>query len=915
MPSDLSEQMMNLLEKEYLPFADDASASLSRVRRMPKNKKFFPEESINFLEKNKPELREKRISEKIDENIQTSKRMGIGLITGIGALPSDAIEGVNFINDLLAEAGSPKALLFKDALNEARIKYGRETFDKKFTELTGIESDGTNMDQIIGEVFSPAGAVVGGIKLAAKGIDATSKFYDFLKRAFEIQTKGVNPLGKPQLVDGVLDGITDGGTVTNVVSKNAETIKSLVDAAKVGKTAQDPNRTDVNFNVIGVDNEQAQKYYEIESNFVKQQGLKPVRSATVENPSGMTPVKEINKLKDKVSAQNYKSLNLKQKQMLYKLTGIYRGKDGKLRRRLDIRNATLTQYGEDFALNKIKGIKEGTTVKDLLNQQDIFKNYTNFPAKYADDHSKAGQQFINIQDIKVKFLPVDESKRSRVVASYNYNSAEEGGEVIYLSMPKTETTFTNDGQTIERILRNQEKVELLKKAILHELQHAIQRREGFQNGASVQQFYPKGYLERLASVTKNENLNRLDFYNNFLGIKFKKDKNNNVFFVMQPKFFSDQKGTIQASLGINAPAKEINELLKNGYNGLIDQMVKREYDSVLKGHEPYTGFDNLNLNELIGDNKFNAKVMFDVLKGNGILDSVAFKEHLKTMIDFKKQRNTLADVEKNATINYLTTPGEQEAFSINDYFALNLRLDVKDLSPKAGILFDEKSTKVDDFYGEGALENLFTNETEKTGKRVDIKVGGKNNLEQSINLPKFYMGEKGITNNLDSFVKIDDFKNADNALLERFKDNIYSISDKFDDNLKKSNLPIERKNKVEIQFDNKFKAFDKEIARRKKSYSSMYDEVEKYKDTLKGEDADTFTEAFDSAYNNAAETILENPDNIFGEGATLEELQKNMVKGNLIHDQFFFANLYDGLINANAENSASFVADLFKKYQ
>tara|TARA_R100000005_G_C4861393_1_gene122600 strand:- start:66 stop:599 length:534 start_codon:yes stop_codon:yes gene_type:complete len=177
------------------------------------------------------------------------------------------------------------------------------------------------------------------------------------------------------------------------------------------------------------------------------------------------------------------------------------------------------------------------------------------------------------------------------------------------------------------------------------------------------------------------------------------------------------------------------------------------------------------------------------------------------------------------------------------------------------------------------------------------------------------MGEKGITNNLDSFVKIDDFKNADNALLERFKDNIYSIADKFDDNLKKSNLPIERKNKVEIQFDNKFKAFDKEIARRKKSYLSMYDEVEKYKDTLKGEDADTFTETFDSAYNNAAETILENPDNIFGEGATLEELQKNMVKGNLIHDQFFFANLYDGLINANAENSASFVADLFKKYQ
>ena len=50
MPSDLSEQMMNLLEKEYLPFADDATASLSRVRRMPKNKEFFPEESLDLLE-------------------------------------------------------------------------------------------------------------------------------------------------------------------------------------------------------------------------------------------------------------------------------------------------------------------------------------------------------------------------------------------------------------------------------------------------------------------------------------------------------------------------------------------------------------------------------------------------------------------------------------------------------------------------------------------------------------------------------------------------------------------------------------------------------------------------------------------------------------------------------------------------
>ena len=39
-----------------------------------------------------------------------------------------------------------------------------------------------------------------------------------------------------------------------------------------------------------------------------------------------------------------------------------------------------------------------------------------------------------------------------------------------------------------------------------------------------------------------------------------------------------------------------------------------------------------------------------------------------------------------------------------------------------------------------------------------------------------------------------------------------------------------------------------------------------------------------------------------------------MVEGNLIYDKWFFSTLYDNLANADAENSASFVADLFKKY-
>ena len=101
MQNDLSQQMINLLEKEELPYADDASSSTSRFRGLPKSKKFFPEESINLLERYKPEIREKRIADRFQENIETAKTMGTGLLVGTLALPSDVIEGVNFVNDYL----------------------------------------------------------------------------------------------------------------------------------------------------------------------------------------------------------------------------------------------------------------------------------------------------------------------------------------------------------------------------------------------------------------------------------------------------------------------------------------------------------------------------------------------------------------------------------------------------------------------------------------------------------------------------------------------------------------------------------------------------------------------------------------------------------------------------------------------
>jgi len=118
--ADLNEQMTSLLETEELPYADDASSSITRTRGIPKSKPFNPVESQALLESYKPEIKEARQEAKFKENKETAKSIGTGLATGIFGLPSDVLEGVNFVTDYLAEKGSPKALLFKDAINEAR---------------------------------------------------------------------------------------------------------------------------------------------------------------------------------------------------------------------------------------------------------------------------------------------------------------------------------------------------------------------------------------------------------------------------------------------------------------------------------------------------------------------------------------------------------------------------------------------------------------------------------------------------------------------------------------------------------------------------------------------------------------------------------------------------------------------------
>mgnify|MGYP003143389853 CR=1 FL=1 len=72
----------------------------------------------------------------------------------------------------------PKTETIKPQLDRLQEKYGREQFDKGFTELTGIKSDVSRPAQMLGELVSLGGiakAGVKGAKVIGKGLSDAYK--------------------------------------------------------------------------------------------------------------------------------------------------------------------------------------------------------------------------------------------------------------------------------------------------------------------------------------------------------------------------------------------------------------------------------------------------------------------------------------------------------------------------------------------------------------------------------------------------------------------------------------------------------------------------------------------------------------------------------------------------------------------
>jgi len=639
--ADLNEQMTSLLETEELPYADDATAATDYITKpfarqtrkyaSSPSKPFNPIESQALLESYKPEIKEARQEAKFQENKETAKSIGTGLATGIFGLPSDVLEGVNFVNDYLAEKGSPKALLFKDAINEAREKFGRDAFDKKFTEITGVKSDASNIDQIVGEILSPAGAFVATAKGGIKATQGAIKLYDFLKDKMIFQTKllrgDVPPGGATQLVTGNVDNTaTQMGNINQI--KNKEIAAAAVDAAKTTKTVNsgEPNQPIINLSEIGP-----------------------------KTPDGLAASKTYEKLETDAmggsySEEKYKNLSLDKKDKLYRETGVYRGQDGKLRYKIPTADFQFNEgYLKDLGVidggfNSKNIPAEGITLEQMLNAKDLYRNYASVASN--GDYGL-------LKDIRVKNF--DSYIKENKLSPEDAMTELDGTQAIYSRHEGGETIYVRGG--LKSNVRDD---------LLHEIQHAIQHREGFNAGSS-----PNRFLTDMSTE---------------LGQRYKNTLQN---------VYTEKRNALSTFEQTVVDGKRTNlDFLQNKelFESVTDKLVKREYTTLLETYNKtnadgyfdelpagirylqrkdmlvdppmvvrgesrpfvYQGYDTRNVK--FNDNERNL--------ANILSDNPSFQEYIRERIIVEHKARNLKLMEAVAHKDYVKVPGEVQARKI-----------------------------------------------------------------------------------------------------------------------------------------------------------------------------------------------------------------------------------------------------------
>jgi hypothetical protein len=403
-----------------------------------------------LAQRNRTETEKLLAQEKAEAGL---KSMAIGPITGTLGLPSDILDLADMANDAIAMYGKGTVTgqfskLIKPTLDKVQEKYGREAFDRGFTELTGIKSDSTNPAQILGELVSLGGLAKTGVKGAKIVGNTMSDTYQGAKKLFQDASGG-----------------TGGGSlqaVNNAPINSVDETSKLVDKTKVDapintdiptlKAEDLANKPIVNPSMIGAETELGQKQIGLYEKLIKDSKAL----------GGKAPTQE----------------------RLFERTGVYKGSDGKYRFDLDDRDAAFNTTFLENALVKNPNLKNPPTLLSgsivsysglnpkLFNLREVL-DFDSLYKQYGKTLKVGDKAYSNIGNLKVKFT----SKTNGVRGSYS-------GDTDTITLNITD----KDGFRIKDLGQ-------IESTLLHEVQHAIQRREGFNYGSNMDNFLRSGYTQ------------------------------------------------------------------------------------------------------------------------------------------------------------------------------------------------------------------------------------------------------------------------------------------------------------------------------------------------------------------------------------------------------------------------------------
>ena len=546
-----------------------------------------------------------------DKTIEDFKEIGTGLLTGTIAIPSDIATGAEVATTFLAEnAYSPLAMLIKDNLQQFEKEYGRKAFDQGFEEITGIKSDPTNMNQLVGEVLSPTGAFLAPAKLVDKLSDGASALYSKIK----------NTLSSSDFIKS--DLVTEGAYIDPIIA----TAKKEVDI----------NKPKIDLNVIGentpLGKERASAYRTAEAKMIKEAGDTPTLQSDID-----TMKVPAEKAPEIASLKNYEKLNQGQKDKLFQETGVYRGSDGKLRVKINPSEATLKLENLGFAQDTSGGVLMSNQLNfDKLNNYNVrlrnMLNYEDLYANYGDPiKTSAGTvKFQPIGNILIKKQEIDPDEvytMGKTLASYDPVE-----DIIYLS--------SGDANQI-------------KSSLIHELQHAIQNREGFENGGSILGILRKNgsnYVERRKqSVKVNEKLVNELFEKIDLADEYIKMQANRMSPSEARAWVQEQSDPTSKMIMYSFARQEfdslINKLADREYQQIKSQGIDKIYLKVDTFHPPDAGFTEME--ELFANHLSSNKDFIDFMK-------------IKTSI-LRPVEKTLDELYNIAQKAYVNKGGEAEA--------------------------------------------------------------------------------------------------------------------------------------------------------------------------------------------------------------------------------------------------------------